>query len=790
LTARAEQLQQPSLPEFTIVKTASHGSAARGAILTFTIDVHNVGVEPGSVEGEDLLPTEMMSPALVMADSNVTPQVLTDSLKFTIEELGPGDGVRLVYHARIKPDAECGKELVNWARLTFNGNTIGTPVETRVVVLCSDLGDAPASDNHFSTDMYTVSGVKANYPTVYDPPSGAPSGPLHRRADLMHLGEMVSFERQADIGADGDPTNNILPLLDVPDRDGFDDGLMNLSELNFAYCEPATLELLVYMDPTIVDELDRTFINVWFDGNRDGDWDDVNLCAGLDAPNVPEHIVIDFPVSASAGYQPVSVNTTVPVYNQPKAGAAWLRVTLSEQRSVKIGKVDSLEYGDGRGVFTTLVNVDTGENAAGFELGETEDYFWPSSPEPGLEIAKIVEPSQANYGDELTVEVGVNNAHPFAQSVVILDPIPPGMTYVPESFDSSSPGLDEGYDASSNSIFWRGEIPAEQSVGLAFRVRVTRCDPQGFVVENHAWAFERGYPPVEAQATITVSECEPSPRRIKVEKSASPYAIPGGDVEFTLTARNFMSDTAPTLKVVDPLPFGLWIDPKSLPQDVEFSSPNTILWQTSLRFNSVTSVTFTAHVYKWACRERQLVNQAHWQSDIGLEGYSNQVWIETLCSDLGGAPDSTLNHHGITNTAYLAVAGLFPTVWEALFYPPGEPSGPLHFDATKAWLGDNVSYEAQADIGLDADGPNNILDSGLDNADNDQLDDGWLNPNAPLIDCEEATLKVRVFKNHAAMRRMWLNVWFDGNRDGDWEDWKFCNNDQRMAFEWIVQNFG
>jgi uncharacterized repeat protein (TIGR01451 family) len=793
-TAQAEQLQKPSSPEFTIVKTASQGSAARGAILTFTIDVHNVDVESVNVEGTDMLPAEMVSPSLVMYDERIiTPEVLTDRITFTVIGLGPGGGARLVYQARIKPDAECGKELVNRAWLTFDGERIGEPVETHVVVLCSDLGDAPASENHFSVDMLTVSGLRANYPTVYDPPSGAPSGPLHRRADLMHLGEMVSFERQADIGADGDPTNNILPPFNAPDRDGFDDGLMNLSELNLAHCEPATLQLLVYMDPTIVDELDRAFINVWFDGNRDGDWDDVNICEGLDMPKVPEHIVIDFPVSPSAGFQTVSVNTTVPVFNLSKLGPTWLRVTLSEQLSVKIGDVDSLKYGDGRGVFSTLLNADTGESVAGFKLGETEDYFFrPPSLEPGLIIRKIAEPSQANFGDEVTFEVGVDNAHTSAQSVVILDPIPPGMTYISGTFGSSLEGLASGYDVSSNSVFWRGEVPAQGAVGIAFRARVTRCELQGFVVENRAWALARGYPPVEAKASVYVGECVPPPRRIKVEKSASQYAAPGGDVKFTLTARNFDAETAVSLTVVDPLPSGLGVDPASLPQGVELASPNTIIWPTSIKGNSAVSITFTADVYKWVCRERRLVNQAHWQSDTGLEGYSNPVWIETICSDLGDAPDSTLNHHGITNTAYFSpsVAGRYPTVWEATFYPPGEPSGPLHFDATKAWLGDKVSHEKQADIGPDADGPNNILDSGLDVADDDQLDDGWLNPRVPLPDCEEATLKVRIFKNHAAMKKMWLNVWFDGNRDGDWEDWKFCGDDnQRRAFEWIVQNF-
>jgi uncharacterized repeat protein (TIGR01451 family) len=796
LTVQAKK--QISAAEFDIFKTVSHESATQGMSVTFTIDVYNVGDEAGSIDGTDVLPQEMDAPLIVMADSAMTPTVEANTLEFAIRNLSPGQGARLVYRTWIKPEAECGQELVNHAQLMVNNDPIGEPAEARLRVICSDLGDAPASDNHFLVPMNLPDGTQARYPTVYNPPMGAPSGPLHRRADLMHLGEMVSFERQADIGPDTDLVNNILPPFDAPDLDGYDDGLLNWDSLNFVHCEPATLEFLVFIDPALASNLDRAFINVWFDGNRDGDWADINHCDNPGMTHVPEHIVIDYAVPSVAGFQTVTVNTTFPVFNARPDEPGWLRVTLSEQPSVKIGVVDSWMFGDGRGVFSTMVDPETGEEIAGFMFGETEDYFFRPQmpPEPGPVIVKSVTPNQAAFGDTLRFQIQVSNTLPYTRLVTLIDPIPDGTSYVNGSAGGDLPGA-SGYDAGHNAVYWRGEMAPYQVLTYWFSVRVVRCDPYGFVVLNRAWAFAPGSLVSKARAMAYIADCvDVPPRRIRVRKWASPDAIPGGKVEFTLAAHSAELQTS--LVVVDPLHFGLEVNPDTLPPSVEFYPPNLILWQTDIVPNEVMSVTFTANVRGWACREGDIFNQAYWWSEIGLDGHSNPTWTNLICSDLGDAPDSTFNHHGVTNTAYsLAgtvvvtplVPGLYPTVRDTTF-TPGEPNGPFHRNATAAWLGKGASFEVEADTGPDADGLNNILAFGLDNSDNDGWDDGWLNRHTPLPDCREATLKVRVTKNSAAVSEMWLNVWFDGNRDGDWEDWKFCGNDQqRMAFEWIVPNY-
>lgn len=165
--------------------------------------------------------------------------------------------------------------------------------------------------------------------------------------------------------------------------------------------------------------------------------------------------------------------------------------------------------------------------------------------------------------------------------------------------------------------------------------------------------------------------------------------------------------------------------------------------------------------------------------------------------DTGDAPDST-NHHGQDNTAYPAgpVLGQFPTVWNV---PAGQVAGPRHANASaEAWLGQVISRENDADQGPDQDGPNNILRGAGgaigDVANNDRGDDGWRNRNITFFDCQEQTLTVRVSKGqNATKQRMYLNVWFDGNRDGDWQDINPCKPDEdgpnQASYEWIVQDY-
>ncbi len=239
-----------------------------------------------------------------------------------------------------------------------------------------DLGDAPDSSNHFTKTMEAYVGIKALFPTVFDPATGLPQGPMHVFPRPFHLGQLVSQEVEADRGPDVDPTNNILPLRALgasgANLDRHDDGLRpNL--LSFTDCATTTIPVEVFISPRaaahLAEQQGLGYLNVWLDSNRDGDWEDVAQCpapvGGL--PGVAlEHIAIDQPVNVTTlgpGLHVIRVRTGLVAWDAKLSEKpAWLRVTLSERPANKTLTAGGINYGDGRGYDRP------------FALGETEDY--------------------------------------------------------------------------------------------------------------------------------------------------------------------------------------------------------------------------------------------------------------------------------------------------------------------------------------------------------------------------------------------------------------------------------
>ena len=240
-----------------------------------------------------------------------------------------------------------------------------------------DLGDAPDSSNSFGVPMTAYPpggplGVRANFPTVYQAGS-PPYGPLHRQPlAVAYLGQGVSLENEADVGPDQDGGNNILPPRDLPDQDWMDDAV-NPWMLRLPHCRRVRMPYTV----TIVNVLPNVqlFVNVWFDWNRDGDFDDVMQCPpGI---SVPEWAVQN---QALADLVPgVHVLTTPPfrAWSPSPSGQAdpplWMRITLSEQKWSPAGPVEG--WGGSGPV-------------GGYAYGETEDYYVvPLPPEFALEFS-------------------------------------------------------------------------------------------------------------------------------------------------------------------------------------------------------------------------------------------------------------------------------------------------------------------------------------------------------------------------------------------------------------------
>jgi hypothetical protein len=176
------------------------------------------------------------------------------------------------------------------------------------------------------------------------------------------------------------------------------------------------------------------------------------------------------------------------------------------------------------------------------------------------------------------------------------------------------------------------------------------------------------------------------------------------------------------------------------------------------------------------------------EKGAGLLTISCQGVVLQNKTDLGDAPDST-NNFGVSMMAYptqgmlqVIVPANYPTV-----YNDGSgtgPFGPVHLNAQAvAFLGNKITRETEADTGTDEDGVNNIRPL-TDTANLDQGDDGVIFPiNMP--NCRYTTIDyiVNVVDPNVDL---WVNIWLDWNRDGDWDDTLECP--AGPVPEWAVQN--
>jgi len=159
--------------------------------------------------------------------------------------------------------------------------------------------------------------------------------------------------------------------------------------------------------------------------------------------------------------------------------------------------------------------------------------------------------------------------------------------------------------------------------------------------------------------------------------------------------------------------------------------------------------------------------------------------------DLGDAPDSTNNYNNRYMDAYppnhtglpYSIKANFPTVYDDS--SGTGPYGPLHLNNEMvAYLGKTITRENEADIGPDEDGRNNLkLDVG--SAPNHDNGDDAIKPPVSLPNCCWTTLDYEVTVVDPNVD-LWVNIWCDWNRDGDWDDVVDCP--EGPAPEWAVQN--
>jgi len=251
-----------------------------------------------------------------------------------------------------------------------------------------DVGDAPTSWNNFfwlpapMTAYPWLPLGSANYPVVAFPP--APPSPdgygfCHLPLGGSSLGPAMSLENEADVGWDSDGVNNIIPPADLPDLDGFDDGVV------FPPSMPSCYPTSIQVQGVTSGILGPSFINVWADWNRDGDWNDHTVCGCGDDEWAVQNWVVGAP-------GPFLFNLPLlPCNPGSDTDPVWFRVSLTE---LPMGITGDPEWFAG-GIPAPMAGFC-------FADGETEDYY----VELEAEECEWVKEISINDGEFLAEDAG------------------------------------------------------------------------------------------------------------------------------------------------------------------------------------------------------------------------------------------------------------------------------------------------------------------------------------------------------------------------------------------------
>ncbi|UCG49376.1 MAG: hypothetical protein JSU94_06255 [Phycisphaerales bacterium] len=363
------------IPGFRVQDTPSSDMAAAGQTFELHNDSKSISIEivqmdlatvESREELERLLGSEPFRELNTNGRQNRLPWVpVMTQLQLPVR-LSPG-GMHLVQLERFGISIPPGGFLIARELIQFQNNDLQTERRWAWEVHeahRAELGDAPDSTNTHGAPMTTYGGVNAGFPSVYTAGS-PPYGPKHcRPRAVAFLGPRVSVEMEADIGIDADAINNIHPPTNVADKDGFDDGVV--TPLTLPHCGKSAFPYIVNV---INPNLDL-YVNVWFDFDRDGDWDDTHLCNNRP---VPEWAVQNQRLPAGSLIVGLNNVMTPRFLSWHPPGSAvqeiWMRITISEQRWPFTGGAPASGYG-GAGP------------PSGYKFGETEDYYFVPDTQP------------------------------------------------------------------------------------------------------------------------------------------------------------------------------------------------------------------------------------------------------------------------------------------------------------------------------------------------------------------------------------------------------------------------
>ncbi|MBI1297370.1 DNRLRE domain-containing protein [bacterium] len=698
-----------------------------------------------------------------------------------------------------------------------------------------DLGDAPDSTNHLGLPSPAYAGpVAGQFPTVWDGP--LPSGPRHNNlTGEMFLGNYISAEAEADQGPDQDGPNNLQANggLLIPNRDRADDGWLNR---NVAFPNCRRTALTVRVSRAATSTLETAYLNVFFDGNRDGDWADVGGCEADNGQQsrsyewIVQNFAIDMTGIPAGGYRDITVNSLL-VHNTAPDRPHWVRFMLSEAQAPED---PAINRADGRGP--------AAPNA--FAFGETEDYFYEPQPQgqPGeLLIHKrvISDTNPVEYAGTVTYQINVKHeggTEPIAAEIRDLLTFPQhilGAVEVTEVMTGVTPlfaTVDYQRDPQNRVntlIRWQGTLAPNAEIQISFPVHIhPLCQPNqqtqeivntaqvrslsGGVISDTV-SFRALCPGVSID-DITVRQIVPEDNRDLDTSAAAANKLGNFEIQ---DFRKIPVQTIFTNKGIQPATVGFMVEISGVNAGAAAADTDTrtlrrtgVLTLEPGESATVENIAETAALFgsafaeipadpavdleiessvKFAVLPLDLANVAIETLDPGQIGTQRDKF-KVRPWDVGDAPDSS-NHFAVAMTAYPGVPAGFPTVFDPA---TGTPEGPAHARPRPFHLGAAVDLERDADL---APAPRNIVPP-ANIANQDNFDDG-ANPNAwALAHCRSAVVPVRVFISPAAVAWLtannngigYLNSWIDGNRDGSWDDAVECTNASGQNSKWAPEH--
>ena len=694
-----------------------------------------------------------------------------------------------------------------------------------------DLGDAPDSSNHHGLNNTAYVGVNGNFPTVWEgTAAGQPAGPRHNnQSGEGWLGDFLSREVEADAGPDQDGPNNILRnaagvIGDVADNDRGDDGWRNRN-IKFFDCRRQTLEMRISKAANAT--RNTMYLNVWFDGNRDGDWSDIGPCQPDEAEPaqasyewIVQNYIIDMTAIAAGGSLDFLINTEK-VLNSTEGQRHWMRFTLSEVPAAQPGA----DLADGRGPHP--------DSALGsYNFGETEDVL-QRPPLPGedgvLELQKRVitdgEPVEwleivtyqillRHNGGSQPIPAQIRDVLPYPLAVyptidatgiqqIVVESATGGAAPLQATLDFIPPSAG---NPPQQIVKWQGVLAPNAEVKLTFKVRVLNiCGPnqQTTTITNVAAARPHTGAVINAEASFAAKCLGYDEGNIQIDPEPIEYPIDQQDwthVPWQGTVWNKHPYSVTLGFFQQPGLDGVAARATTQPQLLEritLAPDQKLLVDLDLRMTSaLTDELMLADDNSPIGKLGFCILPSHDDNTCAdatiypqLIGEVPLHLFQPRPNDLGDAPDSS-NHAGVAMAAYAGVQALFPTVFDPA---TGLPEGPRHSHPRPFHLGQRVSLEAEADLGPDQDPLNNIEPAAND-PDNDRRDDGTNLALWNLNHCQTTTLPVQVAITPQAVNYFqglgtsgYLNIWIDSSRNGAWAEVAQCG--QQPAPEHIVIDF-